>query len=68
MLEELGWYLIDKNGDIDFPVLGHIKFTGTLSVGKLKTLLTETFRTHLRIRFMIIRLKKIFTVLLFWAQ
>ena len=57
--EELD-YIIDKNGEIDFPVLGTIKLLG-LSPGEAKALLTERLKDYLKDPIINIRLKN-FTV------
>jgi len=62
--EELD-YIIDKNGDIDFPVLGTIKLLG-LSPGEAKTLLTERLKDYLKDPIINIRLKN-FTVTILGA-
>ena len=57
--EELD-YIIDKNGEIDFPVLGKVKLLG-LSPGEAKTLLTDRLKDYLKDPIINIRLKN-FTV------
>ncbi|MDF4222868.1 MULTISPECIES: polysaccharide biosynthesis/export family protein [Maribacter] len=53
-------YIIDKNGDIDFPVLGAIKIVG-LSPEETKQLLTEKLSNYLKDPIINIRLKN-FTI------
>ena len=53
-------YIIDKNGDIDFPVLGAIKIVG-LSPEETKQLLTEKLSDYLKDPIINIRLKN-FTI------
>ncbi|PXX28354.1 polysaccharide export outer membrane protein [Arenibacter sp. ARW7G5Y1] len=49
-------YIIDKNGEIDFPVLGPIKLLG-LSPSEAKLLLTERLKDYLKDPIINIRLK-----------
>ena len=49
-------YIIDKNGDIDFPVLGSIKLLG-LSPAEAKALLTERLKDYLKDPIINVRLK-----------
>lgn len=49
-------YIIDKNGDIDFPVLGPVKLLG-LSPAEAKVLLTERLKDYLKDPIINIRLK-----------
>jgi len=53
-------YIIDKNGDIDFPVLGAVKIVG-LSPEETKQLLTEKLSNYLKDPIINIRLKN-FTI------
>lgn len=54
-LEQLD-YIVDKNGDIDFPVLGTVKLLG-LSPSEAKILLTERLKDYLKDPIINIRLK-----------
>tara|TARA_R110000868_G_scaffold193350_1_gene438182 strand:+ start:11936 stop:12715 length:780 start_codon:yes stop_codon:yes gene_type:complete len=49
-------YIVDKNGDIDFPVLGTIKLLG-LSPAEAKILLTERLKDYLKDPIINIRLR-----------
>jgi len=49
-------YIVDKNGDIDFPVLGTVKLLG-LSPSEAKILLTERLKDYLKDPIINIRLK-----------
>lgn len=58
-------YIVDKNGEIDFPVLGTVKLLG-LSPNEAKTLLAERLKDYLKDPIINIRLKN-FTVTLLGA-
>lgn len=58
-------YIIDKNGEIDFPVLGAVKLLG-LSPNEAKALLAERLKDYLKDPIINIRLKN-FTVTLLGA-
>lgn len=58
-------YIIDKNGDIEFPVLGSIKLLG-LSPSQAKELLTEKLNDYLKDPIINIRLRN-FTVTILGA-
>ncbi len=49
-------YIIDKNGDIDFPVLGSVKLLG-LSPAEAKIMLTDRLKDYLKDPIINIRLK-----------
>jgi polysaccharide export outer membrane protein len=49
-------YIVDKNGDIDFPVLGSVKLLG-LSPSEAKILLTERLKDYLKDPIINIRLR-----------
>ena len=49
-------YIVDKNGDIDFPVLGTVKILG-LSPAEAKILLTERLKDYLKDPIINIRLR-----------
>lgn len=53
-------YLVDKNGDIDFPVIGKVGIVG-LTPGEVKTLLRERLSSYLKDPIINVRLRN-FTV------
>lgn len=53
-------YLIDKNGEIDYPVLGKVKLAG-LSIAEAKKMMREKLLTHFKNPIVNIRIKN-FTV------